>query len=409
MHDDKSVFDSIEQPVPPVRLDLQLIPLRSNGDRVLYFHDILGYVPANFALRREAEPILSLINGRFSIQHISNALEGKLAEEDLLEFVQFLDKNCILDSVRFSQTAKETEKAFERCTVRPSALAGETYPDEPQALKKYLDEILTDDTVPEKNPEKALYAPHIDPRVGKKMYSSAFSTLKNLKPKRVVIFGTAHYTGYSAEQYENTPFIGTEKSFEFPHITIDSDLNYVNKLKEVKDSIGFTTYDRAHRIEHSIELHLLFASHIWKHPFSIAAILVNSFDELFYMPDGHLSQQIKLFTARIREMDDEDTFYLVSGDLAHVGKKFGDQTTAAAMKNDVGAFDKKFLKLATDNRQDALLHHIKTGYDPYRICGFPPLYTFLNLFPRAKGTQLGYHWWDETERDSAVSFGSIIY
>lgn len=407
----ETLFNSLERPVPPVRHDLQLIPLNSNGDSVLYFHDMFGYVPANFALHQQAEPILSLINGRFSIRHISHAMQGKVGEQDLLEFIRFLDENCILDSVRFRYTAKEAEKAFEKSKIRPAALAGETYPGEPLELNKYLREILafSENAKTGKTAVKALYAPHIDPRVGEKIYSSAFSTLANLKPKRVVIFGTAHYTGYYEKQYENTPFIGTEKSFELPHVTIDTDIGYIHKLKEVKESTGFTTNDRAHRIEHSIELHLLFASHLWKHPFTIVPILVNSFNDLFYLPDGDLSKKIKLFTARLRELDDADTFYLISGDLAHVGRKFGDQAAAAVMRNDVEEFDKKFLKLAVDNSQDELFRHIQTEYDPYRICGFPPLYTFLNLFPQAKGTQLDYHWWDETERESAVSFASIIY
>jgi len=412
MSDNKdALFNSTQLPVPPIRRDLQLIPVNSNGSSVVYFHDIFGYVTANFALHQQAEPILALLNGTSSIHEIADAMQGKLGKQDLLEFVQFLDKHNILDSPRYRHTADETEKAFEQNKVRYPSLAGESYPAKPDGVKNYLAELMasSESAKTDKSAVKALYAPHIDPRVGNRIYSSAFSKLSNLRPKRVVILGTAHYTGYYAAEYQNTPFIGTEKSFQLPHVEIASDIDYINELKTDKNSTGFTTIDRAHRIEHSIELHLLFASYFWNHEFAIVPILVNSFDELFYMPDGDLCKKINHFTTRIRELDDDETFYLISGDLAHVGRKFGDQTAAAAMRKKVEAFDKKFLKLATENKQDDLLRHIRGEYDPYRICGFPPLYTFLNLFPQAKGTQLDYQWWDETERESAVSFGSIIY
>jgi hypothetical protein len=48
-------------------------------------------------------------------------------------------------------------------------------------------------------------------------------------------------------------------------------------------------------------------------------------------------------------------------------------------------------------------------YDPYRICGYPPLYSFLKTKPDLKGEVLTYDIWDESERESGVSFGSIIY
>ena len=100
---------------------------------------------------------------------------------------------------------------------------------------------------------------------------------------------------------------------------------------------------------------------------------------------------------------------MISGDLAHFGKKFGDMETAASMMVKVKAFDESFMEVGANNNPKTMLDIIKTDYDPYKICGFPPLYTFMNAFPNLKGEVLSYDLWDESERESAVSFGSILF
>lgn len=138
-------------------------------------------------------------------------------------------------------------------------------------------------------------------------------------------------------------------------------------------------------------------------------ILVGGIDEIFYKQDGDTGKKIAAFAEQLRAMDTDDTFYLVSGDLSHVGKKFGDSNTAGSMRPDVESFDEEFLNRATANDAQKMLEHISENYDPYRICGFPPLYTFMSSFPDLRGKSINYHWWDEYERESAVSFGSISF
>jgi MEMO1 family protein len=405
------LFNSIDAPVPPVRADLQLFPVQHNGDSVLYFHDSLGYTPPNFALHHEAETLLSLINGSTTITDICQTVEGAISENQLLEFIQLLDRNCILASPNYKITAEGKETAFEASAIRTSSLAGELYPEDTEELNRYLSGLFSENDMKPilSQPKKGLYAPHIDPRVNQQIYTDAFSSLKTIKPKRVVVLATAHYTGYYPNVYNNTPFIGSLKNFDLPIGRIPVDEKWLNHLSDRGDEIGFTTKDRAHRIEHSIEIHLLFARHIWNHDFSIVPILINSFDDLLYMPDGHLQKQINSFTSTLRELDDDDTFYLVSGDLAHVGRKFGDQKPAEKMRSKVETFDEQFLNAAIRNQPEKLFEQLRKDYDPFRICGFPPLYTFLLLFPELRGNLIGYHWWDEKERESAVSFGAIRY
>jgi len=413
------LFNSLDRPVPPLRSDVQTIPIPHNGNTVLYFYDTMGYAPSDFSLAAAVEPLLSLINGSFSINKIVGLTEGRVDAQDLLDFVRLLDQNRLLDSNYFRSASADIEEQFEKASLRKPALAGSAYPAVKSELQVHLErlfseppmngEVVNGEMNSAEPPERALYAPHIDPEVGSDVYVRAFSSLKHLTPERVVILATAHYAGYYPGIYDDRPFIGSAKTYELPHGSIETDREYLERLKTSADQTGFTLNDRAHRIEHSIELHLLFARHIWKHDFRIVPILIQSFDEVMYLPEGERGRQLSHFAEHLRKLDDPDTFYLISGDLSHVGRKFGDQEAASSMRSRVEAFDDQFLTAAASGERENLFELIRQNHDRYRVCGFPPLYTFLTAFGGLKGNRMDYSWWDESERESAVSFGAISW
>ncbi len=407
------LFNSKTDPIPRVRRDLQIIPIEENGNSYLYFHDERGYATDDLALHREVHSLLSLLDGQKSIEDLKPQMSEEVNPDQLLEFIQFLDKHRLLSSDHFQAHAEEQEASYEESKLHSSVTAGKSYPAEPSELRNYLDEAFTKHTENRTTAEsaKALYAPHIDPRVALESYVQAFAPIKNLQPKRVVLIATSHYAGLYPEIYKNSPFVLVNKDFELPLDTIRRDQQAINQLLESEEETGITLQDRAHRMEHSIELHLLFLSYLWDHDFKIVPFLTRGLDDLYYMEDGHLGQQLNNFSSLLRSRfgDDDETFFLISGDLAHFGHKFGDETAASTMFNEVKHFDQQFLERASGNQRDEMLALMKEDMDPYRICGFPPLYTFLNSMPDIKGEVLSYDLWDERERDSAVSFGSILY
>lgn len=221
---------------------------------------------------------------------------------------------------------------------------------------------------------------------------------------------TSHYAGLHPEIYQNEPFILVDKDFELPLATIPRDQNAINQLREAGENSGISFQDRAHRLEHSIELHLLFLSYLWNHAFKIVPFVIRGLDDLYYLKNGYLDEQLNNFSDLLQaQFSDEDTFFLISGDLSHFGKKFGDDFAADLKFSEVEKFDRKFLEFGASNQRDKMLGLMKEDFDPYRICGFPPLYTFLQAMPDLKGKILSYHLWDERERESAVTFGSILY
>lgn len=410
---DTQLFNSKSDPIPEVRQDLQIIPIEERGSSYLYFHDERGYATSDLALKNEVRPLLSLLNGQKSINDLEPHLGEGVNKDQVLEFVQFLDKHRLLASDYFQQHAKQIENKYEESSLHHSVTAGGSYPSDPDELQQYLDKafdnynankLATDTT-------KALYAPHIDPRVALDSYVNAFAPIRNLQPERVVIIATSHYAGLYPDIYKDNPFILVDRDFELPLGTVQRDRQSIEKILNEDKETGITPRDRAHRMEHSIELHLLFLSYMWDHEFKVLPFLTRDFDDLYYMEDGHLGKQLGNFSTLLRDYfaEDDSTFFLISGDLAHFGNKFGDQPAASTMFDKVEEFDHKFLDRASQNRRTELLELMKEDMDPYRICGFPPLFTFLNCMPELKGEILSYDLWDERKRESAVTFGSILY
>lgn len=407
----KQLFHSKTDPVPELRRDIQIIPVEDQGKNLLYFHDPMGYLSKNFAIDANVSPLLRMFDGELNIEEIHQKTNGGIAIDDLIDFVQLLDQHRVLNSKYFDFYSRKIEEDFEKSNTRKPALAGESYPENPEEMKEFVFNILETNTSEKSSngKAKALYAPHIELSVGQKQYGEAFSQLKKIEPKRVIILATSHYSDYYYRYYDGFPFIGSEKIYNLPGRMLSPDIELINVLQEGSPENGYTLKDRAHRIEHSIEFHLLFASVIWQHDFKIVPILVSAFDELFYHKNGNLSKKIDHFTSQLKSHIDDDTFVLISGDLSHVGQKFGDAEPANDLREKIQESDKQFLDISETANPDNLLHHIKKDYDSSRICGFPPLYTYLKMFPDKKGKFLNYYWWDEKEKNSAVSFGSMLF
>lgn len=408
------IFNSFTQKLPSIRRDIDLIPIEENGRSLLFFYDSMGYMPDNFALDASAEPFLSLLRGFFSIDELLKQANLSIDKQEFLHFIQLLDQNNVLDSARFRLYREKVEQEFEESSVREPFLANRSYPADEAEFSAFLDSIF-EKQLSQKGSKRsdirALYAPHIDMSVGNEQYAEAFASLTEIRPERVVILGTSHYSGLYHPLYEKSLFIGSDKTFRIPGREFKPDSAILNQLADRNNTsaFGFSLEDRAHRVEHSIETHLVFLSQIWKHDFSIVPILVSGFDEILYHSDGEMASIIHSFTKALRSQIDDNTFVLISGDLSHVGRKFGDKQEASKMKTGVQSFDREFMDASKKADPELMLKLMARDYDKTRICGFPPLYTYLKMFPDARGEQINYHWWDESERESAVSFGSLLY
>ncbi len=414
------LVSDVQMKLPPLRSDVEMIPVTHEDKELVYFHDPQGYLPGPIALDRQIAALMPMLDGNFSVRDICSDLKrygSDVDEMQLLTFLRQLDESCLLLSPWFRECKNEIEETFERQNVRPAVCAGQSYPPMEKEIREMLDGAFSQiseeqyEVSNESGLIKALYAPHIDFRVGLSSYIPAFRHLTDLRPKRVVLLATSHYSGSYYPLYDGKPFVATRKSFETPLGVVSADKEFLDILVEHSEVTGCSFSDRAHRNEHSIELHLIFLQYLWSHSFTVIPILVGSLEEMYYMEGGDTGQKVDAMASLLSDhfADDPDTLFMISGDLAHVGKKFGDPQPASSMFEDIRRFDREFLDLAISGNRKALLELMKRDSDPYRICGFPPLYTAMRALSDVKGSVASYDLWDESERESAVTFGSVLF
>ncbi len=200
---DHLLFNSLTDPIPGIRGELDIIPIHHEGRELLYFHDMLGYATDNFVLDRSIGPLMVHFTGRRTINEILDTIHDQdgsdIDESDLMRFIRFLDQNRILRSSYFKKISERFEQEFESMDVRPAVTAGNSYPSDPKEIRRVFDEAFATHDGVSLNLAgqniKALYAPHIDPRVGMASYVKAFAPLRILKPKRIVLLATSHYAG----------------------------------------------------------------------------------------------------------------------------------------------------------------------------------------------------------------------
>lgn len=263
-----------------------------------------------------------------------------------------------------------------------------------------------------------LFAPHIDFRVEKELYIKAFQSLPRKKFSRVLVIGTSHYAGYFPDVYENTPFIGSTKNFISPLGNIKSAEDWVEKLatKSCTENLGLNFQDRAYKPEHSVEFHLILAQLFLRNDFDFLPILVGSLEDLMYTDHAEQAFQLDTLAKTLNTLIfsypiPEEILILISGDLAHLGPRFGDEEDAKTHFKAVSAFDDAFLNAIAKLEYDSLLALVRSNYDEYSHCGFPPALLALKMIASHnynKGLILGREQWYEADDQSMVSYGAVL-
>jgi hypothetical protein len=223
-----------------------------------------------------------------------------------------------------------------------------------------------------------------------------------------IIFGTAH-------QPTSVPFPLTLKDYDTPFGLVETDKEFVRALARCYPT-DLLSDEIAHRTEHSIEFQALFLRYIFgpTRRFRIVPILVGSFHECIEQDINPAEMRyIGDFIDIIREVvaeRAEPVCYIVGGDLAHVGVKFGDQQgITPTFLAQVAREDQALLAAAARVDAEGFFRIIAANRDRYRICGFPPTYMLLSTVPATAGALLKYDQAIEPATQSMVSYASVVY
>ena len=196
---------------------------------------------------------------------------------------------------------------------------------------------------------------------------------------------------------------------------VETDRDYVDRIADIYGDDAFAD-PFAHFPEHSIELEVVLLQYLYENhrPFRIVPLLVGSFGDAVEEKVTPESQEdIAHMVAALRMAEaaaDEEVCYIISGDLAHIGPKFGDDSPVhSAQLKRSQAQDSALLTSAEAVDRDGYFRTIAAEGDERRICGLPPTWTTLAAAEPSRGRLLSYKQFVHPEGFESVSFASMAF
>lgn len=401
---------NIYSTLPKIRPDIALRKHVHGEDEYLLIYDPLRYSRAPVILALHGLQILDCLQKNedqtcFGIAE--TAYNGQVDPESILDVIMQLSDRCFLLNDIYFDTKSVIDEAFKDSTLREPFCLGTVYPEHRESVISMLDELKQ--TLPQRTPAKlsGIIIPHVELSEGSIAYASALRALEGSPvPDLIVLFATSHYGG-------DGRFILTDKDFLTPLGTTQTDKELIANIY-ASAQYPLTKDDSQHRYDHSVEMVLLLLQYAYgAKNFSLLPILVNGMHDRFVNPDQPSDEAIEDFLRLIQEhcvSTGKNVLFVSSGDLSHIGRKFGDADEAQLLKSDVTLHDAEIMKALCSQDPGEFFSVIARTFDHSRICGCSPNYMLLRSMRNSRSSELlGYQWWDQPDTASAVSFCSIAY
>jgi AmmeMemoRadiSam system protein B len=222
-----------------------------------------------------------------------------------------------------------------------------------------------------------------------------------------VIVATSHHSAHR--------FTLTRQHFETPLGVVETDQAYVDCLERTYGA-GLFDDRLAHFPEHSIELEVVLLQFLMegRRPFRIVPLLVGSFDDCVKgRTDPTKAPDIGRMVAALKLTEAEcpvPVCYLISGDLAHIGPKFGDWARAEGPWLEESRHqDQAILAEVERASPDGYFGVIAAEDDRRRICGFPPTFLTLAAAQPRTGRVLHYQQFIDPQGHESVSFAAAAF
>lgn len=354
---------------------------------------------------------LQLFTGQYTLRDIQAAAIRQLGGE-LIPLEQFTSLMEKLDAALFLDGPQFRER-LESPIREPSCIG--CYEADPDKLRHQLTSLFTAAKGPglpgNRKPDGRLRAaliPHIDYGRGGATFAWGFKEVfEHTDASLFVIIGTSHYSPHR--------FTLTRKNFKTPLGIIPTDQGYVDHLVT---HYGDGLFDDpfAHLPEHSIELEVVFLQYLYEGrlPIRIVPLLVGPFQDCVDSKTApEAKDDIRRMVEALRHAESEageSVCYIISGDLAHIGPKFGDPAPVSEpFLGQSKLQDQAILRQAEAADPAGYFNVIAEEADRRRICGLPPTYTLLEAIRPTKGRLLHYDQYVHPHGFESVSFASVAF
>jgi AmmeMemoRadiSam system protein B len=377
--------------------------------RYYYVWDRLGLTNGRHRFTQQEFNWMKLLNGERSLVEIQNTVsqvDGFIPGDALGRLIAVLEEVLFLDGPRFRAKVAEPVR-------KPSCVGA--YEGDPDRLRQQLRRLFThpagaglpNDPRPNGSLRAALL-PHIDYGRGGITYTWGFKEVaEQADADLFVIIATSHY---SPER-----FTLTRKHFQTPLGTVTTDQAYIDRLVHHYGD-GLFDDELAHLPEHSVELEIVFLQYLFegRRPIRVVPLVVGSFHDCVHRgvapkkaPDiERMIQSLR----KVEEESGERICYIISGDLAHIGPKFGDADSVSdPVLQHSRKQDEAIMSAAEKADPAAYFDVIAQEQDVRRICGLPPTYTLLEAIRPSRGKMLHYDQYVHPQGFESVSFASMTF
>ncbi len=384
----------------------------------LLIRDSLGYSDAVLIIPPVLVQTLACFDGqqtqldlRAALVEATGELQVGEIEQQLIEVMT--TSGFLVDEV-FSRLKEQREREFAEAPVRLPSHTGSGYPDEPAELREVMNGWMSGaapaeaSTAAPENHLVAIAAPHVSPSGGYESYRAAYRLLgSQYKDRTFVILGTSHYGAPER-------FGLTRKPYATPWGESRVDLRLVEELaRKAPDAVAMEDY--CHAVEHSIEFQVLFLQSIFGPDISILPILCGSYAQSIYRggkPEAN--ENVNRFLGTLGEIgarEGDRLLWVLGIDMAHMGRRYGDEYAARANENEmlaVGGRDRRRMERIAAGDAGGFWDLVQENHDDLKWCGSSPVYTFLKAMPDARGTVERYEQWN-IDPQSVVSFAGMSF
>lgn len=424
----------------PALRPLEIFPVRHNGDTRYCLRDVHGVTGHAVLLTPQQVVLAVCLDGRAEVPDVQEAFArafgARLSETDVERFVQSLDEALLLETPRFQAHFERVREEFRLLPARPAMLAGASYPAAPEALSALLEGCFDAPgpgplngsplgPLPQAGGEGSqphpftggrrgesrlvgIVSPHIDFSRGGHSYAWAYQeVLKHGLADLYVILGVAHVS-------PPAPFVLCLKDFETPFGPAPCERTLGKALHAEVSRHDLLEHEFCHRSEHSIEFQVVWLAYCRRRlggDFRILPLLCSAAPP----PGEHGSEaahETLAALARLLRGYPGKVCLLAGADLAHVGPRFGDEETVAALLPWMEAEDRKSLDRVLALDPEGFHRSVMDDGGKRRVCGLAALYATLcllqELHPKAEGRLLRYaHAPDPA--GGQVSFASLAF
>jgi len=395
---------------------VDLRPIVYQGQRLLLLRDPLQLSDKTLLVPQVLGPVLALCDGtREDASAVGAALAIRyglpIDTGSIKQLLEALDEALLLDNERHENAKLAALDEFREAPFRPPALAGPSYPEEPDELRRLLASYSQDGN---KTPGAdgagglGLVSPHIDYARGGQVYAQVWKHAEESVrgADLAIIFGTDHFGG-------DASITLTRQHYATPFGVLPTASDIVDELAQAIGEQSAFEGELRHRGEHSIELAAVWLHHTRQElECEVVPILCGSFarftgGQAAAAEDERINSIVAILREKIKR---RRTVVVAAADLAHVGPAFGGAPMDLAGRGELEASDTELIDRMCAGDAEGFLAAIKRVEDRNNVCGVSPIYLALRTLTGASGHFVAYDRCPADEQGtSLVSICGIVF